>query len=202
MSGIPNLPRFMPVSSALNAPVGLRVEPKLPGQVLSVMYSFTDTANAYNPLSNPIQSRIAIIAGRFGDVLQNFTLAYNLNSYRVLLDMAINDPGPTPLLIPPDAEDGVTIETDGVTVLLAAPIVTGATGTLFIAKLQVTSKGLVTPVMNRLKQLQTQDDGQSQSSPSATATASGSGTSSGSGSAGGSGGGTVSGGGSKIRPKL
>lgn len=199
MSGIPNLPRFMPVSSALNAPVGLRVEPKLPGQVLSVMYSFTDTANAYNPLSNPIQSRIAIIAGRFGDVLQNFTLAYNLNSYRVLLDMAINDPGPTPLLIPPDAEDGVTIETDGVTVLLAAPIVTGATGTLFIAKLQVTSKGLVTPVMNRLKQLQ---DGQSQSSPSATATASGSGTSSGSGSAGGSGGGTVSGGGSKIRPKL
>lgn len=195
MSGIPNLSRFLPVSSALNAPVALHVEPKLPGQVLSVLYGFVDTASKYNPLTTPIQSRLAIIAGRFGDLLSNFTLAYDLSPYRVLMDAPINDPGPTPLLIPPDAEDGIAIETDGVTALLAAPIVTGVTGTLFIAKLQLTSKGLVTPVANRLKSLQSAANGESQTQSTSSGTG---GTSAGT-----SGGGAVSGGGPKqTRPVL
>lgn len=208
MSGISPSARFVPVSSKVNAALAIAVEPKLPGQVLSATYSFLDQSGLFNPVADAIQSRLAIIAGRFGDALANFTVAYNLNGYRVLLDHAINDVGPTALLIPPDAEDGVSIETDGVTVLLAAPIVVGVTGTLFVGKLAVTSRGLVTQTRDARRAMENAAGNAAPAAPapsSSTTTSSGSGsgtstpTSTSSGIS--AGGGTTGGGGGvRIRP--
>lgn len=192
MSGITPSARFVPVASNLNASAAIAIEPKLPGQVLSVTYSFADTAGKFNPVSNGFQSRVAIIAGRFGDALANFTVAYALATGRILLDLPINDVGPTTLLIPPDAEDGVPIDTDGITVLLAAPVVSGVTGTLFVGKLQVTSRGLVT---------KTRDVRRNANNATTAATSStSSGSNTGSGGSGGGGGATGGGGGNRIRP--
>jgi hypothetical protein len=177
-ASIPQTGRFGPVQSAINAAAGVLLIPKTHGAVLSVTYSFIDTASKYNPLVNPIQSRFAVIAGQFGDALSNFTITYDLvgPGYRVLYDQAINDPGPTTLVIPSEAEDAVTIESgEGVTMLLAPPIATGVTGALFVARFHPTSKGLIT---------QTARAHTSNTSPNASAGGSG-------GTGGGGGGGTT-----------
>lgn len=187
-NGIPERVRFQPERSSTNAAVGAFLRAKTHGQMLSVTYSFADLANVYNPASNPIQSRLAVIAGTFGDMLANFKPSYDLSGYRVIFDQMLNDPGPTPLLIPADAEDGVPVEIgEGVTILLAAPIVSGATGTLMIATFHPTSKGLVTATHAAVNQLNATA---AQSGSTSTSTSSGSsGSSGGTGTGGGVGGG-------------
>jgi hypothetical protein len=132
--------RLLPVTSAgVNQSIGTFVRPNESLRLVSVGYSFYDTAGLYNAAADQFISRLSVIQGVFSDDVLNFSLGYNLANYFVLADFYLNDPGPSvvPLFA---ADDGVISDPGaGITVLLASPTALPA-NTLFKSALFVSSK--------------------------------------------------------------
>jgi hypothetical protein len=135
--------RLLPFLTDAGGGGALYVLPNYPIQIVSVGYSWTDLNSKFGTTANNLlQSRIAIIRGPFGDDPDNFGAFYNLESYQKLVDFYINDLGPGYAQFPAEADETRIEPGEGVTILIAKPVVTGIAGTNMQGSVMVSSAGL------------------------------------------------------------
>jgi uncharacterized membrane protein YgcG len=129
--GLLTAARFGPVKSLVNEALGLYVMSTEPLQLINLGYSYTDLTGKTNSTTPPtnytafsVQGRIAAIEGRFQDDPANFSLTYDLSSYRVLAEVFTQDQGPSLFAYSTDADTTRAQRGQGITILVAVPTVT------------------------------------------------------------------------------
>lgn len=134
--------RFQPVTAPAQGVgvtpigVGIYLEPNEATSVTNVGYSFVDLAAKFGSTTgNLIQSRIAILRGKYQGDPALFGISTDLSGYDVRADFFTNDLGPGNITLPLTADEMQFLGGQGFTILLAAPVVSGITGTNIVGKL-------------------------------------------------------------------
>jgi len=93
MTPIISLARFQSTEGQANKAHGVYLAATLVMAITNVGYSIRDTLGALNALTPPTftnwESRLAVLIGKFGGNVEDFTTTFDLSQYQVALDTAL-----------------------------------------------------------------------------------------------------------------